>query len=135
MFHVATNQVVARGGVCDGLYQLTESNSDKAFVTGEGPSGDASEATKESKDMDAFSRIHERLGHPGAHRLKGLHLFADGVEVVTSPAQFQCDVCDQSKMSQTVNRQSHTKETRPGARMQADFWGPYPIGSIVYGCR
>ena len=123
----ATNQVVATGGVYNGLYQLTESTSDRAFVTGE-----ASETTKE---MSAFRRIHERLGHPGARRLKDLHLFAEGVEAITSPPHFQCDVCDQSKMAQKINRETHVKETRPGARMQADFWGPYPIGSIVHGCR
>lgn len=112
--------MVARGGVCNGLYQLIESTSDKAFVTGDTPPDNASEATKEEKEMSAFRRLHERLGHPRAHRLKDLHLFAE-VEVVTSPPHFQCDVCDQSKMSQTINRETRAKETRPGARMQADF--------------
>ena len=130
----STNKVVARGQVCHGLYQLTESNSDKAFVADEAPSGDVSEATKE-REMSTFRRLHERLGHPGAHRLKDLHLFADGVKVVTPPPHFQCDVCDQSKMSQKINRGPCSKETRPGARFLADFWGPYAIGSIIYGCK
>ena len=135
IINTATNAVVARGGVYNGLYQLMESTSDRAFVTGDTPPNNVSEATKEEKDASVFRRLHERLGHPGAHRLKDLHLFVEGVEVVTSPPHFQCDVCDQSKMSQTINRGPHAKETRPGARMQADFWGPYPTGSIVHGCR
>ena len=83
-----TNQVVARGGVCDGLYQLTESTSDKAFVTGKGPSDNASETTKEGRKMDTFRRIYKRLGHPGAYRLKDLYLFIERVEVTIPPPHF-----------------------------------------------
>ena len=121
IINTATKAVVARGGVCNGLYQLMESTSDRAFVTGDAPPNNASEATKEEKETSAFRRLHERLGHPGAHRLKDLHLFAEGVEVIAPPSHFQYNVYDQSKMSQTINRHPHTKETRPGARFQADF--------------
>ena len=84
--------MVVRGGVCDGLYQLTESTLDKAFVTGEGPSDNALEATKEGRKMDTFRRIYERLGYPGTYRLKDLYLFVEGVEVTIPPPHFQCNV-------------------------------------------
>ena len=80
--------MVVRGGVCNGLYQLTESTSDKAFITGEGPSDNASEAIKKGKEMDAFRRIYERLGHPGVYRLKDLHLFIESIEVIIPPEHF-----------------------------------------------
>ena len=55
---------------------------------GEAESHEFLEATKDRKDMDIFRRIYERLDHLGAHRLKDLYLFAEGVEVVISSAHF-----------------------------------------------
>ena len=66
---------------------------------GEAKPHESSETTKDRKDINTFRRIHERLGYSEAHRLKDLHLFAEEVEIVTSPAYFQCDICDQSKIS------------------------------------
>ena len=90
----STNKVVAKEGVWDDLYQLTELVLEKTFVFGETKSHKSSEATKDRKDIDIFRRIHKRLGYSETHRLKNLHLFAEGVEIVISPAHFQCDICD-----------------------------------------
>ena len=38
-------------------------------------------------------------------------------------------------MVQKINKYHLPKETVPGARMHTDFWGPYPIKSIVGGCK
>ena len=111
---ISTNEVVVKGGVWDGLYQLTELVLKKVFVFDEAEPYKFLEATKDRKNMNIFRRIHKRLGYLGAYRLKNLHLFAEGVEVVISLAHFQCDVCDQSKMSQTINHEAISKAIRPG---------------------
>ena len=151
-----TGKTVARGRAEDGLYVLTSSTSDKAFLSraeglepgGSQPNGSNDSSVGLSQNQEASSRdqesgsatpklfelMHQRLGHPGLHRLKGLHLYAHGVEDFEVPKNFQCDVCDQAKMVKAINREPREKTTVPGARLHSDYWGPYPTKSIVGGC-
>ena len=50
-----------------------------------------------------------------------IHLHAKGVETMEPPKEFQCDVCDATKMVQMINRHPLLKETVPGARMHTDY--------------
>lgn len=79
--------------------------------------------------------MHQQLGHAGAHRLKDLHLYASGVTEITVLEGFQCDVCDATKMVATINREPSIRTTVPGARLYTNFWGPYPIASIIGECK
>ena len=88
IINTATSRVVARGRVYNGLYQLTESASNRAFVTGNTPLNDTLEAIKEEKGIGVFRRLYKRLGYPRVRRLKDLHLFTKGVEVVIPPPYF-----------------------------------------------
>ena len=157
-----TNKTVARGRAREGLYELTVCTSDRALLS-QAVSKDSqatSEGSPKAYGMDNASRVltdlvrsqlrlsgsqeippadfelmHQRLGHPGAYRLKDLHLFAEGVEAFDVPKNYRCDVCDASKMVRTINKEPRTKTTVPGARMHTDFAGPYPVGSIIGGYK
>ena len=37
-------------------------------------------------------------------------------------------------MIRTINREPKTKITMPEARLYTDFWGPFPVGSIIGRC-
>ena len=155
-----TGKTIAQGRAVDGLYELTNSSSDRAFVSQVErleSSGSQSGALgsnglqsnvglsrnlePQSRDQGSepatpkvFELMHQRLGHPGMHRLKDLHLHADGVRDFEVPKDFQCDVCDQAKMVKAISRDPQTKTTVPGARLHSDYWGPYPTKSIIGGC-
>ena len=47
---------------------------------------------------------------------------------------FECEVCDASKIIRTINCEPRTKTTVPGARLHTEFWGPFPVRSIIGGC-
>ena len=79
--------------------------------------------------------MHQQLGYARAHRLKDLHLYASGVTEITVPEGFQCDVYDATKMVATINREPSIRTTVPGAGLHTNFWGPYPIASIIGGCK
>ena len=155
-----TGEIVARGRAVDGLYELTNSSSDRAFVSSAAElrsSGSQSSGLEsndpqsnvglsgnsepQSRDQGSglaapnlFELMHQRLGHPGSHRLKDLHLHADGVKAFEVPKNFQCEICDQAKMVRTISREPQSKTTVPGARLHSDYWGPYPTKSIIGGC-
>ena len=153
-----TGRTVARGRAADGLYELTESTSDRAFLSraeGLEPGGSQSNGLEsndssvglgqnqkaQSRDQGSGSTtpklielMHQRLRHPGSHRLKGLHLHAHKVEDFDVPKNFQYDICDQAKMVRAINRAPREKTTVPGARLHSDYWGPYPTKSIAGGC-
>ena len=61
-----------------------------------------------------FELVHQRLGHAGAYRLKDLHLYASGVEAFDVPTDFECEICDASKIIRTINREPRIKTTVPG---------------------
>ena len=124
-----TGRTITRGRAVDGLYELTESTSDRAFLSraeGLEPEGSQSNALESnnssvglSQNQEAQSRdhgsgsttpnmfelIHQRLGHPGPYRLKGLYLYTHGVEDFNVPKNFQCNTCDQAKMVKAINRE------------------------------
>ncbi len=116
-----TNEIVASGHAKNGLYELIDCQSERAFA-----------ARNTASD---FELMHQRLGHAGSYRLKDLHLHAQGIEEFTVPEDFQCDTCDATKLIRTINREPSVKTTVPGARLHTDFWGPYPTGSIIGGCK
>ena len=131
-----TNRTVASGRAKNGLYELNDSTSERVFVSQEQEALADNEAPEQRRPPPAgFELMHQRLGHAGTYRLKDLHLHANGVEDFTVPKDFQCDTCDSTKMIQTINREPRTKTTVPGARLHTDFWGPYPTGSIINGCK
>lgn len=153
-----SNQVVANGHVVDGLYELSNCDSDRALTSActvsdvsdaftnseitervymRAPEVNVEQAVESTNEdiYKTFELMHKRLGHPGNKRLKDLHLHADGIAKFRVPKDHQCDVCDQSKMVKTINREAQAKTSIPGARMHADFWGPFPVGSIIKGCR
>lgn len=129
----ATGGIVAKGYARNSLYQLTESQSDTAFISRN--LEDPDHETKSTKAVDSFRRLHQRMGHTGAHRLRDIHLHAKGVETIEPPKEFQCDVYNATKMTQKINKHPLPKETIPGTRIHTDFWGPYNIRSIVGGYR
>ena len=43
--------------------------------------------------------------------MKDLHRYAEGVKAFDVPKNFQCDICDQSKMVRKINREPQTKAT------------------------
>ena len=143
----ATDVIVVRGYAVDGLYELVDSNSDRAFssldvsdahVTSDVTEGvyvKAPEQAIEHGKGEMYELMYRRLGHPGRHRLKDLHQYATGVEEFEVPERHQCDVCDASKMVQTINHEAVAKTDIPGARFYTDVWGKYPIGSILDGSQ
>ncbi len=163
-----SNQIVARGHAVKGLYELTDSESDRAFASQEAeessdyeeppidgtlPDRRGEEAVPPTvtgverlddkapvqdevlPQREFFELMHRRLGHPGTHRMKNLHQHASGVKAFEVPDEFQCDVCDQAKMIQTINREPRPRVKVPGARMHSDIWGPFPCGSLIGGCK
>ena len=151
-----TGTAVAHGCAANGLYELTNSTSDRAFVSDDGLANgvglveaQTSEFSRvvevddiaESRDikldehqhqpsdqqpsnqqpLGSFEMMHQRLGHPGSHRMKDLHRHAEGVMPFDVPKDFQCDVCDQSKMVRKINREPQIKTTVPGARLHSDY--------------
>ena len=160
MIDKVTKHVIATGKAKDGLYELNNSTSEQAFVSQSSPQPSSSTEsmtpvepqTEPHADPPAepqaepqarprrtspvtFEVMHKRLGHAGAYRLKDLHLHASGVTEITVPEHFQCDVCDATKMVATINREPSIRTTVPGARLHTDFWGPYPVGSIIGVCK
>ena len=96
----ATSGIVVKGYVKNGLYQLTESQSNAAFISRglEDPDYEV-EATKAvqqetkatkaiqqeikaTKAVDSFRRLHQRMGHTGVYRLRD-------IQNVEPPKDFQ----------------------------------------------
>lgn len=125
-----TAVTVALGQAVNGLYELTDCTSHRALVS----QVKEHAFPAEEEPRKAFELMHQRLGHPGAYRLKNLHLNAEGVEAFAAPDDFQCDTCDAAKMVATINREPRTKTTVPGMRLHSDVWGKFPVGSIIDGC-
>ena len=100
-----TDTTVAHGGAVNGLYELTNSTSDRAFVSGdevrliEAHTNEVSRIVEvddiaESRDIaldqhqrlfsdqgppESFELMHQQLGHPRSHRMKDLHRYVEGV--------------------------------------------------------
>ena len=142
------NKTVARGYVSDGLYELTDCKSDRAFVTQEiavqkqtareqvsqkAMEQPARNLIKDYTSRKIFELVHQRLGHVGMYRLKDLHQHVSGIEAFDVPSEFEYKVCDASKIIRTINRKPRTKTTVPKARLYTDFWGPFLVGSIIGG--
>ena len=79
----ATGGIVAKGYARNGLYQLTESHSDAAFI-----SRDLDHETEAMKAMNDFRRLHERMGYAGAYRLRDIYLYARGLKTMEPPEGF-----------------------------------------------
>ena len=80
---LATGGIVAKGYARNGLYQLTESQLDTAFI-----SRDLEHPNHETEAMKGFRRLHQRMGHAGAYRLRDIHLYARGLEAMEPPKEF-----------------------------------------------
>ena len=158
-----TDTTVAHECAVNGLYELTNSTSDRAFVSDDELTNEvklieaqASEVSRvvevtdiaksrdiaESRDirlneeyqyepsdqqssnqqpLGLFELMHQRLEHPGSYRMKDLHRHAEGVKPFDVPKDFQCDICDQSKMIRKINREPQIKTTVPDTRLHSDY--------------
>ena len=116
-----TNKVAALGRARNGLYELNDCTSNKAFVTHHHmiPARETLPGHKNAP-LTNFELMHQRLDHAGAYRLKDLHLHAHEIKEFAIPKEFQCETCNATKIIQTINKEPRTKTTIPEARMHTD---------------
>ena len=56
-----------------------------------------------------------------------------GMEVIELPknSQLTCEICDYSKLTGKVSKNSPERASRRLGRVHTDIWGPFPIPSIA----
>src|SRR6218665_889208 len=70
-----------------------------------------------------YNEWHMILGHCNVKDLLKLEFVVDGMKI-TDKSEFQCDVCILGKMTQSFNRQSDIRATKPLELVHCDLSGP-----------
>ena len=84
--------------------------------------------------IDAYTKLHRRLGHPGKGRMAKLSKSVYGIpEKQVEPQNFFCDVCENNKLTRHVRKFRYEKETHRGGRLFMDVWGKYNIKTEIPG--
>ena len=73
---------------------------------------------------------HRRLGHFGAKTLAKIHEVTTGLDKPIAPLADACELCIQTKLVRSINRQSPEQASQVLERIYTDAWGPYRVPSI-----
>lgn len=74
---------------------------------------------------------HRRFGHLGAKTLAKIHEATTGLEKPITSLPHACELCIQSKMVRSINRQAPERALQLLERIHTDAWGPYRVSSIT----
>ena len=83
-----------------------------------------------SENQARFRLWHERLGHVGPGRLEVLEKYVSGLGTIEAPDQHICEICDYTKLTRKINRETATRASRRLGRVHTDVWGPYKTPSL-----
>ena len=106
----------------DSLYMMDmQVNSAPAAMAG---------TTGGDSDGRTWEEWHKAMGHISPQTLKSMRDsgMVQGMKVIPSPLDFDCDACIQGKQSaQPLPKESHTEYTEIGELIVTDVWGPAQI--------
>ena len=117
------NNIVVFNHIKNNLYKLIDYNFDKAFISINRIIVIIIKILSERKHFIfiTFELIYQRFNHLKAYKLKNLHLYAHKMNRFEILKDFDCDVCDVTKMIKIINKKSHIKITISTIKMHIDF--------------
>lgn len=74
---------------------------------------------------------HRRFGHLGTKTLAKAHQATHGLKKPITSLSEPCEICIQSKMIRSINRQPPERTLQVLGRIHTDAWGPYRVPSIT----
>ena len=86
--------------------------------------------TRGDSDGRTWEEWHKAMGHISPQTFKSMRDSGtvQGMKVIPSPLDFDCDACIQGKQSaQPLPKESHTEYTEIGELIVTDVWGPAQI--------
>lgn len=81
-------------------------------------------------DQKNFWLWHERFGHVGPARLRSLGSHVSGMKAIELPDQLACEICDFSKFTRKINRETPRRASRRLGRVHTDVWAPFKTPSL-----
>ena len=118
-----TNNVVVFNYVKNDLYELTDCNFDKAFISINRTIVIITKILFKRKHfiIITFELIYQRFDYSRTYKLKNLHLYIYEINRFKVSKDFDCDVCDVMKMIKIINKKFYVKITISATRMHIDF--------------